>query len=132
MDVSSTFLGICIKNDFNPTKIFVLQLFKMAANSRLNSGISSIVWWLRSANNMIFTEEYLMWTKKHILVKEKSLQIARTWVCLNTSESKRQVFVTRPTKCASMAQGLLKVGSERWIVAQTRSQKCLGAPQAFS
>ena len=50
--------------------MFVVRLFKMVANqyaSGLNRGLTSNIWWLKKANYMNFTEECVMYTKKHIL-----------------------------------------------------------------
>ena len=38
-------------------------------NGKLNRGLSGNFWWLISANHMKFTEECVMCTGKHVLVK---------------------------------------------------------------
>ena len=65
------------KHYFTLAGIFVLRLFKMSANQSapgLNRGISSNFWLLESANNVKFTEEFVMCTEKYVFVK-KSLQM---------------------------------------------------------
>ena len=54
--------------------IFVLWLFKMEANKSvpsLNRSQSSNFWWLRSANNVEFTEECVMYIEKRCLDLKK-------------------------------------------------------------
>ena len=51
------------KSYFNLSKIFVLWLFKMVANQStpdLNKDLSSNFCWLKSANEVKFTEECVM------------------------------------------------------------------------
>ena len=42
----------------------------MAANKKVNRGLILNFWWLRSANHVKFTEEHVMSTEKHVLVKK--------------------------------------------------------------
>ena len=52
--------------------MFVLKLFKMVANQSapgLNRGMSSNFLWLKSVNQIKFTEECVMCLEKQILVK---------------------------------------------------------------
>ena len=53
----------------------------MVANqsaSRLNRGLSSDFWWLRSVNHVKFTEEYV----KHVLIKSKFFRWAKYWFAI--------------------------------------------------
>ena len=54
----------------NPTRIFIIRLFKMAANPGLNRSLSSHFCWLSSANHEKFAEECVMCMEKHVLVKK--------------------------------------------------------------
>ncbi len=61
------------KNYFNLIKIFfeVIQNNSKSNNAPgLNRGLSSNYWWLRIANHMKFTEEWIICTEKHVLVKK--------------------------------------------------------------
>ena len=68
---------------FNFSEIFVLRLFKMAANEIVLQAWTEVChqsfYWLRSTNHVKFTKECLMCTEKHVLVK-KYLQMSYTWV----------------------------------------------------
>ena len=55
----------------------------------LNRGLTSKFWRLKSINNVKFTEENMMRSEKHVLVKE-SLQRDWTLVCHYEPEWKRQ------------------------------------------
>ena len=63
---------VYIKSNFNLANIFVLKLFKMAANQIecFNRGLPSNFCWLRSTNHVKFTEECLICIETHILVKK--------------------------------------------------------------
>ena len=45
----------------------------------LNRGLSSNFWWLSCANNVKFTEECVMCTRKHLLVKKNVYQWTKHW-----------------------------------------------------
>ena len=65
--------GLVYSKNFNFTRIFILRLFKMVANqiaTGLNRSLSSNFGWLRSANHVKCTEECVMCTGKHVLVKK--------------------------------------------------------------
>ena len=52
----------------------------MVANqtaSGFNRGLSSNYGWLRSANHVKFTEQYVMYMEKHVLVKKKVYKWAK-------------------------------------------------------
>ena len=64
---------------FTAKIIFIFQKYLFSGYSKkwhikqsdpdLNRGLSSNLWWLRSANHVKFTQEYNMCIKKHVLVK---------------------------------------------------------------
>ena len=54
------------KDYSNPAKMF----WAFQNDNKLNRGLSSNFWELRSANHVKFTEEFVMYTEKHILVKK--------------------------------------------------------------
>ena len=55
----------------------------------LNRGLSSNFCWLRSANQVKFTEECMMCSQKHVL-RKKCLQISSTWLGHYEPELKNQ------------------------------------------
>ena len=61
--------------DFYNTKIFVSRLLKtgtIQSTPCLNRGLSSNIWWLRTGNCVKFTEEWVIFSDKQILVPKCS------------------------------------------------------------
>ena len=62
-------------NYSNLSKRFVLRPFNTTANQTKCSKLEQMsvikFWWLKSGNSMKFTEECVMCTTKHVLVKKK-------------------------------------------------------------
>ena len=60
------------KNYFEIAKIFLLRLFKIAENQSapgLNRDLSRNFLWLRSANHVKFTDEWMIYKEKLVLIK---------------------------------------------------------------
>ena len=66
------------KNYSDLTNIFVLRLFKIVANqtesSKLEHRFVIKFLWLRNANHVKFTEEYVMCTEKQVLIKQRFIK----------------------------------------------------------
>ena len=66
-------LGLFSSKIFNPTKIFVLSLFKMVANQTGCSRLKLKVYHLKSANHVKFSKECMMCMEKQLFVLKKML-----------------------------------------------------------
>ena len=66
--------------------------FEAIQNSgKLNRGLSSNFWWLKNANPMKFTEEYVMCMEKYILIKKVVYKWAKHWFAPTSPSQKDTV-----------------------------------------
>ena len=72
-------------------KIFILTLSKMLINQcapGLNIGLSSNLWWLRSANHVNITKECVTHKEKHTLIKRFFFKRAKHWFVISSLSRK--------------------------------------------
>ena len=61
----------CLRwNTFKCYQLFCLRQFKMAESQTESWGLSTYLWWLRSANHVKFTKECLICTENNVLVEK--------------------------------------------------------------